>query len=101
MRNNLSLLESMLNRFGMELNTEKTEYMTQLTGELWYSGKNLKKVNSYKYLGKIIQNDLQHDEHLSKQLEKAEQINLKLVPFMLKGKGISPSMARNLIIGAM
>ena len=28
-------------------------------------------------------------------------MNLKLVPFILKGKGISPSMTRNLIIGAM
>ena len=34
MQSNLTLLESMLNRFGMELNTEKTEYMTQMTGEL-------------------------------------------------------------------
>ena len=58
-------------------------------------------MESYKYLGKIIQNNLQHDEHMDRQLVKAERTNLKLVPFMLKGQGITPTMARNLIIGAM
>ena len=42
----------------MELNIEKTEYMTNLTGDLWYQNKKLKKVDHYKYLGKIIQKDL-------------------------------------------
>ena len=48
----------------MELNTDKTEFMTGLEGNLWYQNKKLRKVESYKYLGKIIQNNLQHDVHL-------------------------------------
>ena len=28
-------------------------------------------------------------------------MNIQLVPFMLRGKGISPGMSRNLIVGAM
>lgn len=44
----------MLERFRMELNIDKTEYMTKLPGDLWYKNKKLRKVNSYKYLGKTV-----------------------------------------------
>ena len=36
MQTNLNLLEELLDRFRMELNIEKTEYMTCLEGELHY-----------------------------------------------------------------
>ena len=64
MQNNLQLLAELLERYQMELNTDKTEFMTKLEGNLWYHNKKLKKVEQYKYLGKIIQNNLQHDVHL-------------------------------------
>ena len=38
----------------MELNVDKTECMTTLEGDIWYNNKKLKKVNEYKYLGKIV-----------------------------------------------
>ena len=39
--------------------------------ELKYRGQSIKKVQRYKYLGKIIQSNLGHEEHLEKQLMKA------------------------------
>ena len=38
---------------------------------------------------------------LRKIIKKAKLNAIKLVPFMTKGRGISPSMSRTLIIGAM
>lgn len=68
---------------------------------LKYRGQDIKRVKQYKYLGKIIESNLGHEKHLEEQLLKAQKTNIQLVPFMLRGNGISPSMSRNLIVGAM
>ena len=68
---------------------------------LVYRGREIRRVENYTYLGKIIQKSLGHEEHLENQLLKAKVNAIKLVPFMLRGRGISPSMSRTLIIGAM
>ena len=57
--------------------------------------------DKYKYLGKIVEQDLTHGAHVDNQLKKAERANQQLVPFMLRGKGITPDMSKNLIVGAM
>ena len=59
------------------------------------------RTDRYKYLGKIIEQDLSHAAHIENQLKKAERTNQQLVPFMLRGGGITPDMSKNLIIGAM
>ena len=38
---------------------------------------------------------------MTNQLNKAERTNAQLVPFMLRGGGITPNMSKNLIVGAM
>ena len=38
---------------------------------------------------------------MTSQLNKAEKTNAQLVPFMLRGGGITPNMSKNLIVGAM
>ena len=52
-------------------------------------------------MGKIVEQDLTHGAHIDNQLKKAERTNQQLVPFMLRGKGITPDMSKNLIVGAM
>ena len=59
------------------------------------------RTNKYKYLGKIIEQNLTHGAHVENQLKKAERTNSQLVPFMLRGGGITSDMSKNLIVGAM
>ena len=48
-----------------------------------------------------MEQDLNHGAHIENQLKKAERTNQQLVPFMLRGGGITPDMSKNLIVGAM
>ena len=48
-----------------------------------------------------MEQNLMHNAHLNKQLAKEEKTNAQLVPFMLRGGGITPGMSKNLIVGAM
>ena len=94
-------LEAVLRRYSLELNANKTKYIASMEGRITYHDTEIERVREYKYLGKIIQQNLMHDSHLEKQLAKAEKTNAQLVPFMLRGGGITPGMSKNLIVGAM
>ena len=48
-----------------------------------------------------MEQNLTHGVHIANQLKKAEKTNLQLVPYMLRGGGITPCMSKNLIVGAM
>ena len=97
----MNTLETVLRRYSLQLNINKTQYIANQAGRILYEGNEIERTNKYKYLGKIIEEDLSHKEHINKQLIKAEKTNAQLVPFMLRGGGITPNMSKNLIVGAM
>ena len=61
MQNVLNCLGDLLNRFQLTLNTTKTKYMSNRRDHLQFRGQEIENVRHYKYLGKIIQEDLGHD----------------------------------------
>ena len=54
-------LETALRRYSLELNINKTKYITSSIGRITYQDNDLEQVKEYKYLGKIMQQNLQHD----------------------------------------
>ena len=65
----------MLRRYSLELNTDKTKFIASNEGQITYQGREIERVLEYKYLGKVIQQNLTHESHLAKQLTKAEKTN--------------------------
>ena len=68
-------LETALRRYSLELNINKTKYMASTEGRLTYQDAEIEQVKEHKYLGKIIQQNLQHDSHLTRHLRIAEITN--------------------------
>ena len=48
-------LETILRRYGMELNIGKTQYISNYEGRITYQGNEIERTLKYKYLGKIIE----------------------------------------------
>ena len=59
-------LEQVLRRYSLELNIDKTKYIASNVGRISYQGREIERVDEYKYLGKIIQQSLTHESHLNK-----------------------------------
>ena len=47
-------LESVLRRYSLELNVDKTKFIASNMGRITYQGRDIERVDEYKYLGKII-----------------------------------------------
>ena len=60
----LNQLELLLSRLRLELNVRKTQFMSNYEGNLTYQGNNLIRTDRYKYLGKIIEQELNHNAHI-------------------------------------
>ena len=60
----LNQLELLLSRLRLELNVRKTQFMSNYEGNLTYQGNNLIRTDRYKYLGKIIEQELNHSVHI-------------------------------------
>ena len=54
-------LESILRRYGLQLNINKTQYIANYPGMITYAGNEIERTNKYKYLGKIIEQELTHN----------------------------------------
>ena len=61
----LHTLETLLNRYQLELNIRKTQYIADCNGQLSYKGELLQRTQHYKYLGKIIEVGLTHSNHIA------------------------------------
>ena len=47
-------LESVLGRYSLELNVDKTKFIASNEGRVTYQGREIERVSEYKYLGKVI-----------------------------------------------
>ena len=47
-------LEQVLRRYSLELNIDKTKYIASNVGRITYQGRDIERVDKYKYLGKVI-----------------------------------------------
>ena len=47
-------LESVLRRYSLELNVDKTKFIASNMGRITYQGREIERVKEYKYLGKVI-----------------------------------------------
>ena len=61
----LTTLEILLDRFCLELNIRKTQYIANINGQLNYRGEQIQRTQQYKYLGKIIEQELTHGKHIA------------------------------------
>ena len=64
-QNMLLTLETLLNRYQLELNIRKTQFIASYNGQLSYKGEPIQRTQHYKYLGKIIDVDLTHSKHIA------------------------------------
>ena len=51
-------LKQVLRRYSLELNIDKTKYITSNAGRITYQGRDIERVGEYKYLGKICVTEL-------------------------------------------
>ena len=58
-------LETLLDRYQLELNIRKTQYIADTNGQLVYKGELIQRTQHYKYLGKIIEESLTHSQHIT------------------------------------
>ena len=47
-------LESVPGRYSLELNVDKTKFNVSSLGRITYQGRDIERVDEYKYLGKVI-----------------------------------------------
>ena len=64
-QNMLLILETLLDRYQVELKIRKTQFIANYNGQLSYKGEPIQRTQHYKYLGKIIDVDLTHGTHVA------------------------------------
>ena len=61
----MNTLEAVLERYKLELNINKTQFIANYDGNLTYQGNQITRTQKYKYLGKLIEQGLTHGQHMT------------------------------------